>query len=192
MFLILLAFVPFVMGFGGFNQLSGDIASRGLRYLLLRTSRLNIVISRFLGTLMFSAVTSLFTVATVVTYLAVRYDIYPIGELAGWGLYCWAALNVFSLPYLGLCTWISASIASPFGALALSQVAIYVPIVTLKFLGMNRAFDFDWLDRLTPWGWRTDLLHPDWGTVGLSAAVLLGFTALFAFLGTRHFLKRDL
>ena len=39
MFLILLALEPFMMGFGGFNQLSGDIANRGLRYLLLRTGR---------------------------------------------------------------------------------------------------------------------------------------------------------
>jgi hypothetical protein len=192
MFLILLAFVPFVMGFGGFNQLSGDIGNRGLRYLLLRTSRLNIVISRFLGTFLFAALTSLFTAAVIVMYLSVRYDIYSFGDLAKWGLYCWAMLNLFGLPYLALCTWISTAIGSPFGALALSQVAIYVPIVSIKFMAMNRAWDVDWLDRLTPWGWRTQLLHPDWSQVGLAAAVLLGFTSLFFFLGARHFLRRDL
>ena len=71
------------------------------------------------GRFLFSALTSLFTIAVIVAYLAMRYDIYPVGDLATWGLYGWAALNLFSLPYLALCTWISTSVASPFGALAL-------------------------------------------------------------------------
>jgi hypothetical protein len=194
MFLVLLFLEPFMMGFGGFNQLSGDIASRGLRFLLLRTSRLSIIVARLLGTFLFSAATSLFTVAVIVAYLAARYQIYPLGDLVGWGLYGWAALNVFSLPYLALCTWISTSVASPFAALAIAQMAIGVPIVAIKYAKtvMPRHVDADWLDRLTPWGWKFDLLHPDPGKVALAAAMMFGFFAIFALLGTRQFLRRDL
>jgi ABC-type Na+ efflux pump permease subunit len=192
MFLILLAFEPFVMAFGAFNQLSGDIANRGLRYLLLRTSRLNIVISRLLGTFLFSAVTSFFTIAVIVAFLATRFEIYPLGDLVTWGLWGWGAINVFSLPYLALCTWISTTIASPFAALAISQLAIGIPIVLLKYAKRPEFGNTEWLERLTPWGWKTDLLHPDLAKVGLAAAVMIGFFLLFAFLGARHFLKRDL
>jgi ABC-type transport system involved in multi-copper enzyme maturation permease subunit len=184
------------MAFGGFNQLSGDIANRGLRYLLLRTGRLNIVVSRLLGTLVFSALTSLFTMVVVIAYLAIRYDIYPVGDLVRWGLYGWGVLNLFSLPYLALCTWISTAIASPFGALAIAQLAIGAPIVLIKYsqmmLDRGGRGGMDWLEKLTPWGWKFDLLHPDAGTAGLAAAVMLGFFALFFLLGARHFLKRDL
>jgi hypothetical protein len=196
MFLILLAFEPFLMAFGGFNQLSGDIANRGLRYLLLRTGRLNIVVARLLGTLVFSALTSLFTMAVVIGYLAIRYEIYPVGDLVRWGLYGWGAVNLFSLPYLALCTWISTAIASPFGALAIAQLCIAVPIVLIKYSQMmlerGNPGGLDWLDKVTPWGWKFDLLHPDAGTVGLAGAVMVGFFAFFFLLGCRHFLKRDL
>jgi hypothetical protein len=194
LFLILLALEPFMVAFGGFNQLSGDIANRGLRYLLLRTSRLNIVLARLIGTFLFSAVTSLFTVAVIVVYLAFRYDLYSVSGLATWGLYGWAALNLFSLPYLALCTWISTLMASPFGALAVAQIVVGIPIVLTKWaqLLMTGRMNLDWLDKLTPWGWKFDLFHPDLAKVGLAAAVMLGFFSLFTFLGARHFLRRDL
>jgi hypothetical protein len=196
MFLILLFAEPFVVGFGAFNQLSGDIANRGLRYLLLRTSRLNIVVARLLGTFLFSALTTLFTMGVIVGYLAIRYGIYPIGDLVTWGLYGWAAVNLFSLPYLALCTWISTTVASPFGALAVAQLSIGVPIVLINYAQLMGSFGesgkLDWLDRLTPWGWKFDLLHPDVGTVATAVGVMLGFFALFFFLGARHFVKRDL
>ena len=68
-----------------------------------------------------------------------------------------------------------------------------MPIVILKQVNtLGFRGEADWLDRLTPWGWKYDLLHPDFGKVALAAAVMLGFFLLFAFLGTRHFLKRDL
>jgi hypothetical protein len=194
MFLILLSFAPFVMAFGGSNQLSGDIASRGLRYLLLRTSRANIVLARLIGTFVFSAATSLFTLALIVGFLAMRFDLYSGWDLVTWALYGWGALCVFGLPYLALCTWISTAVASPFGALAVAQLAIGVPIVLIKYaqlLGTGQL-DLKWLDRLTPWGWKFDLLHPEPAKVVIAVAVMLGFFALFLFLGMRHFLKRDL
>src|SRR5688572_8180791 len=194
MFLILLALEPFMIAFGAFNQLSGDIANRGLRYLLLRTSRLNIIIARLVGTFVFSAATSLFTMAVIVAYLAVRFGLYAVGDLVLWGLYGWAALNLFSLPYLALCTWISTAVASPFAALTLCQLAIGAPIVLIKYMKniFSGRVDLEWLDRITPWGWKFDLLHPDPVKVGIAVAVMLGFFLVFAFLGTRHFLKRDL
>lgn len=194
MFLILLALEPFMVAFGGFNQLSGDIANRGLRYLLLRTGRVNIVVARLVGTFLFSALTSLFTIAVVIAYLGMRYDLYSWGNLAGWGLYGWAALNLFSLPYLSLCTWISTAIGSPFAALAIAQIAVGIPIVLVKWaqLLIGARFDLAWLDRITPWGWKFDLFHPDVAVVGLGTAVMLGFFAAFLSLGIRNFLRRDL
>lgn len=193
MFLILMTLQPFLMGFGGFNQLSGDIANRGLRYLLLRTGRLNIVLARLAGTFIFAASTSLLTVLMVIGYLALRYDFYKVGDLVTWGLYGWGALSVLSLPYLALCTWISTSVASPFGALAIAEMAIGLPIVAINYAQIiSTKSKLDWLDRLTPWGWRFDLLNPDLAKVGIAVAVMLGFFLLFAFLGTRHFLRRDL
>jgi hypothetical protein len=192
MFLILIALEPFMVAFGGFNQLSGDIANRGLRYMLLRTSRLNVILSRFIGTFVFSAVTSFFTIAVVVTYIAIRFDAYSTGALAAWGLWGWAAINIFSLPYFALCLWISTTIASPFAALALAQLATGLPIVVIKLVKARAHGSVEWLDRITPWGWKFDLVHPDAMKVFVAILVMLGFFLLFFLLATRHFLRRDL
>jgi hypothetical protein len=106
-------------------------------------------------------------------------------------------LAIFSLPYISLCTWISTAVASPFGALALAEMAIGGPIVLVKYAKSlvstySPDRDVEWMDRLTPWGWKFDLIHPDFAKVLVAVAVLLGFFAVFAALAIRHFLKRDL
>jgi hypothetical protein len=55
LFLVMLfAFLPFLVFLSGFNQTSGDIGSKGLRYQLLRTERANIFIGRFIATYVFA------------------------------------------------------------------------------------------------------------------------------------------
>ena len=67
-FLVLLFGMPFVISFLAFNQVTGDIQSRGLRYLLLRTERSNIYFGRFLGAAIFSTAVTAVIVATIISH----------------------------------------------------------------------------------------------------------------------------
>lgn len=192
MLLAMLMSFPFVFCLGGFNQTSGDIGNRGLRYLLLRTERPNIFMGRFLGTLGFLAISIGLLVAVLVIYVGAKFNIYPAMDLFLWGLQGFVALMLLALPYVAMCAWISALMDSPFGSLSICLLLTGFPIAFLKMLNFATKSKADWLDRLLPWGWKYDLLAGDLGTRLLAYAAMLGFTGFFLAIGLRGFRRRDL
>jgi hypothetical protein len=188
----LMMFIPFLACYGGFNQTSGDIQNRGMRYLLLRTERANIFFGRFLGVVVFTAIYMFVVLAVVVLYLALKLRIYDAGALAAWGVQGYLALVIGALPYLAICSWISAAIDSPFGSLVLCLLLTGLPIVFMLALAGAVQVDYDTLVRFLPWGWKHDLLHGEPLKRLLAIGVMLGFTSLFTLLGLRTFHRRDL
>lgn len=190
--LLLLMMFPMLICFGGFNQTSGDIQNRGLRYLLLRTERANIFFGRFAGALVFTLLYTGLLIVLVVCYVAFKLQIYGFGELMLWGLQGWVALVFLGIPYLAMCAWISAIIDSPFGSLVLCMLLVTIPVAFVGALAMALRVSYSGLVRILPWGWKYDLLHGDVGTRLLAIVVMLGFTGLFLLLGMRTFHRRDL
>jgi ABC-type Na+ efflux pump permease subunit len=188
--LIMLMLLPYLVCFGSFNQTSGDIANRGLRFLLLRTERPNIYIGRLLGTILFCLSTVIITVFLLVLYIQLKLDIYQGLSLWIWSFQGVLAFFLVCLPIIALCAWISSCIDSPFGSLALCLLAVAFPGIFFYFAGS--ALGIDSLDKLWPTGWKFGMLNSHLGTVSLTALVLLAFTALFLWIGMSKFQKRDL
>ncbi|MCP4847376.1 MAG: hypothetical protein GY899_05445 [Verrucomicrobiaceae bacterium] len=197
--LILLIAVPFTTCFGAFNQTSGDIASRGLRYLLLRTERANIFLGRFVGVLMFTIVSMIGTMLVIILYVQFKVGAYPGVELWSWGFQGLTAVFFLSLPYIALCAWISCLLDTPFGSLAIcllisgfSLVILYLLKLTLLTSTTADPESLAWLFKTVPWGWKYELLDGTPTVRVVAILAMLGFTAAFLFLGLRHFQKRDL
>ncbi|MHC4286369.1 MAG: hypothetical protein ACYSWZ_25890, partial [Planctomycetota bacterium] len=112
--MLLIFGMPFAISFLGYNQVSGDIQSHGLRYLLLRTQRRSIYFGRFLGTVIFSTAVMAIIVLTITFYLGMKTRIYPAGALTLWALHGFLALSILMVPYIAVCSLISASVDSPF------------------------------------------------------------------------------
>ncbi len=189
--MLLLFFLPFLICLGSFNQLSGDIQYKGLRYLLLRTERSNIFLGRFLGTVVFTLGVLALVLLVLFLYLAFKANYYPAGEVFLWLLQGFLALVLFALPYIALCAWISCAVDSPFVALVICELlAIFPPI----FVAIASAIEpnLHVLGWLLPWPFRYTLLHPNPLYWLLAVGDMLLFTSLFVFLGLRHFQKRDL
>jgi len=189
--IVFMAFIPVTACLAGFNQTSGDIASRGLRYLVIRTERVNIVLSRFLGVLLFTGVVTLILVALIALYIGAKFGFYGAGELILWSLQLWIAIVIFSAPYLALCAWISAAFDSAGASLVMT---LLISVLSFSFINAMQAFvaNSGWMDKITPWGWKYDLVHPSAGAVLLAVAVLLTASAALLYLGVRTFQKRDL
>ena len=190
-FLVLLFGMPFVISFLAYNQVCGDIQSRGLRYLLLRTERSNIYFGRFLGTALFSTVVIAAIVATITFYLGVKTRIYPAMELIGWSACGFLALTILMVPYIALCSLISASVDSPFLSLVLAKLAI-AGVLLGGLLGSKAWKPAKYIMYALPWGWQSHLLHPapaHW--LGAVFACLV-YTAVFLMLGYHCFEKRDI
>jgi ABC-type transport system involved in multi-copper enzyme maturation permease subunit len=189
--LLLMFSLPFLITFGSFNLFSGDIGSRGVRYHLLRTERSNIFFGRFLGGALFTVATTVFLLVVIVVYVGWRLDAYSGSGLALWGLRGLLALALVSLPYVALCSWISASIDSPFLSLVAATMVIgAVPLFT--FIGRATWEPLQYLIYALPWGLQNYLLHHEVSVVLGAGTACLGYTALFLFLGYRRFARRDL
>lgn len=190
-FLILVFGMPFAISFLAFNQVTGDIQSHGLRYLLLRTERGNIYFGRFLGTAAFSTAVMAILIATITLYLGLRVRIYPAGALTAWALRGFLALSFLMLPYIAVCSIISASVESPFLSLVLAKLTI-AGVLLFAVLGAMKWEALRLVKYALPWGWQNHLLHPEpshWLAAGLACLL---YMAVFLTLGYIRFETRDL
>ena len=100
--LILLMLLPYLVCFGAFNQTSGDIANKGLRFLLLRTERVNIYMGRFIGTALFNLTTIIASMILLVLYIQFKLGIYNGVDLWIWSIQGGLAYFTLSLPFVAL------------------------------------------------------------------------------------------
>ncbi|MBN2183285.1 MAG: hypothetical protein JW715_15345 [Sedimentisphaerales bacterium] len=189
--LVLLFGMPFVISFLAYNQVSGDIQSLGLRYLLLRTERSNIYFGRFIGTVIFSTIVTAIIVATITFYLGARIRIYPAMALVGWAARGFLALSILMVPYIALCSLLSASVRSPFLSLVLAKLIIAGTLIVALAGGIAWK-PARYLLYALPWGWQSQLMHP--APLHWISAVLgcLAYATVFLMLGYYRFEKRDL
>ncbi|MHC4891070.1 MAG: hypothetical protein ACYTEO_16585, partial [Planctomycetota bacterium] len=190
-FLVLIFGMPFVISFLAYNQVSGDIQSHGLRYLLLRTERSNIYFGRFLGTAIFSTGVMAFLVFTITFYLGMKTRIYPALDLAGWAAHGFVALSILMIPYISVCSLISASVDSPFLSLILAKVTI-AGVLLMGILGSVAWKPAKYLMYALPWGWQSNLLHPAPARFVGAALGCLVYAGVFLMLGYYRFERRDL
>lgn len=183
--------MPLLISFGAFNQTSGDIGNKGLRYQLLRTDRANIYYGRLLATALLNVAVQALVVATVALYLGLKIQIYDGMAIAGWSLQGFIALVILSLPYIAVCAWISAGNDSPMVSLVLCKLVIG-GVLLLAVVGQIFWEPMYFVNYLLPWATQNHLLAPDTLTVLLTAAGCLGYTAVYAWLGARKFQTRDL
>ncbi len=188
--LALLMLLPFLVCFGAFNQTTSDIANKGLRFILLRTERVNIYLGRVMGTVLFSLTTVILIMVLLVLYIQFKLGIYEVGSLWIWSVQGGVAYFMLSLPFVALCAWISSSFESPFGSLLLCLLFTGLPAIFLKML--NRYLDADFSHKFWPTGWKFGMLNSDLTMVLLTGTVLFLFTVGFLMLGLRSFQKRDL
>lgn len=190
-FLILMWGWPFIVAFGAFDLYGGDIASRQLRYQLLRADRSSIFFGRLLGTVVTFVMVLFLLGITVALYMGLKLNVYGWGSLLGWTLYGTLAMVCVSLPFIALCAWISAAVGSSFASLTIVSIIIGgVPLVA-----MIGGFSFEkakYVLYALPWGYQARLFHPEVGQVAAAVGGCLAMTGLFLWLGHRKFTTRDL
>jgi ABC-type transport system involved in multi-copper enzyme maturation permease subunit len=190
-FLIMIFIAPFLVALGAFNQFSGDVQSRGLRYQLFRTERTNIFFGRFVGAVIFAFILMAFIIGIIALYLGLKVNLYEGTALIGWSLRGVFALWIVCLPYIALCSLISAMIDSPFGSLTISSLIIScVPF--FAFIAKTQWEPAGVIKYALPWGVQSYLLHYNPLVVAGAVAACLGYTVVFLLLGHLHFCKRDL
>jgi hypothetical protein len=189
--IMMLAFIPFLGSLAGFNQTSGDIGSKGLRYLLPRTERANIFFGRLIATYLFALAVMTIIVLAVGLYTVVKVRFYPTGDVLFWLARGWLMFAIFLLPWITLSAWISCTIEIPFLSLLVCELGLLVWVIVVLVM-TGRLEEAKYAAYATPWGWKLWLLDPSPVKTLGGIAAMLGFSGLFAWLGARTFDRRDL
>jgi hypothetical protein len=130
-------------------------------------------------------------VATITLYLGMKTRLYPASDLAIWAVQGFLVLSILMVPYIAVCSLISASVNSPFLSLVLAKVVI-AGVLLIAILGSMKWKPAKYILYALPWGWQNNLIHP--ALVHWLGAVLasLAYTAFFLTLGYIRFETRDL
>lgn len=185
--------VPFVGATSAAESLSGDLATRAIRYEAVRTGRLELVTGRFLGQAMLTGVASVVgTVGAWAVGTLYLHGTDPLELAIGlvrMAIRAWA----YSLAYVGMGIGISQWTANPNLArvVAILGVAVTWPLFgTARFEGNDVPGPVaDLMLQILPQGWMPGLWTPAWPVTALACASL-GYA--WVAVGYARFARRDL
>lgn len=187
--------VPFLATFNSAETVSADLRTRAVRFEVVRTGRLELVVGRFAGQALLAAVASLAAVsATWIVGMAfmVGNDPVALAVATTWlSVRAWA----FGLPFIGIGIGASQLTASPAWARVLAVCASGGTWVAYGIArwgeGGRLAIVADIALQVLPQGWILPLWEPGLGWVG-ACVVLLALGLATTGLGYLRFARRDL
>lgn len=197
-FKISLYFIPLYAALMGFDQLSGEIEHRSIRYLAVRARRSSILLGKFAAqaTVLLGLILLTDTLAFAVAKL--QSPELAFTTLLPSLLKFWVAATVFSLAYVALTSVCSSLFSMPAVSLIFNLLALF-GFWLLELVGgyftlsseaeaLHPAAYLKWISPVT---YSDALLHPTLQTFGTGVAAFLAFTAAFLGLGYANLRRRD-
>ena len=188
-FKVTLFFLPVYIALMGFDQVSGEVGPRSIRYLTVRARRSSLLLGKFL-----SQATVLLGLVLIIDLAIFVYAAFTTPDFAPASfalnlLKFWLAAVVFSLAYLALTTFCSGLFRSP--ALSL----IFNIFMLFGFWLVNTVGSFasegnplTYVRYLSPSHYANNLLHPRLAEFAVSGAAYAAFAVVF--LGAALFVLR--
>ena len=190
LFLVFCMIIPSIFVFSSFNQISGDAKNRGLRYILMRTDRHSLFIGKLLGSIVVTFLFLLVLFISILLYVRIKLDLYATYSLIKWGVRGFLGFAVISVPYIALALTFSGLINSGAGALG-STLGLLIIIPLLGRL-LKTIWEPLWIiNLLLPYKLSFFIFHPKGWVVLISAVGLIGYAAIYGFLGLLYFRRRD-
>ena len=186
-FKLTLFFLPAYIVLMGFDQVSGEVGPRSIRYVTLRARRSSVLLGKFLtqATLLLGLV--LVVDLAIFLYAKLSTPEFGFGLMALSLLRFWVAAVVYSLAYIALTTLCSTLFRSPGVSLVFNFIVLFV-FWMVDVIAGSLASPASYLRYLSPSAYSMNLLHPQPGQFGLSALAYAGFALLF--LGAAHLTLR--
>lgn len=184
-----LLFLPAYVALMGFDQLSGEVGPRSMRYLTVRARRSSVLLGKFLSqaTLLLGLV--LIIDLAIFIYARIINPDFGFGVLVVNLLKYWLAAIVYSLAYVALTTLCSSLFRSPAVSLVFNFILLFV-FWLMDTIGSIVGEDnpLRYLGYLSPSNYSGNLLHPALAEFSASGAAYAGFATLF--LGAAYVILR--
>ena len=181
-FFLGLFFLPLYVALMGFDQVSGEVGTRSIRYLTVRSRRSSILLGKLLAqaTVMLSLMLALDLGLCVYAWLTT-----PGFGAADFGLHLgrfWLASTAFAFAFLSLTSLCSCLTTSPPVSLLTNLGVLLFSLVLWATSLADEDSPVRVLRHLSPFKYAVDLLDPALAPAATSVAAYAVFTVLF--LGT--------
>lgn len=179
-FKVTLFFLPAYVALMGFDQISGEVAPRSMRYLTVRARRSSVLMGKFLTQASLLVGLVLVIDLAIFVYARVLNPDFGFAALSLNLLKFWLAAIVFSLAYVALTTLCSCVFRSPGVSLIFNFILLFVFWLMDTVgqdegeTGVRRVLGY-----LSPSHYAGDLLHPKITEFGVSGAAYAAFATLF-------------
>jgi ABC-type transport system involved in multi-copper enzyme maturation permease subunit len=184
-----LLFLPAYVALMGFDQVSGEVGPRSMRYLTVRSRRSSVLLGKFLAQATVLLGLMLIIDLAIFLYAYATTPEFTLGAMVLLLLKFWLAAVVFSLAYLALTTLCSSLFRSPAVSLVFNFILLFafwlVDVVGTVAQGRNVV---EYVRYLSPSHYANNLLHPQFTQFGVSGLAYAVFAALF--LGGALFILR--
>ncbi len=169
------------------NQYSSDAARGAFRFILTRTTRTELYLSRFI------AATLLVLICTFITtlwasILALLNNEDELQAIIIFGLQTFTLLSFYSLPFIAFMSVVSVLTRSAFGCLFFGMM-MYVLILTISLLLKE---DISYSIYLIPSGIKSTLININMENIFISIAALSCYTLVYFACGWFIFKQRDM
>jgi hypothetical protein len=169
--------MPMLVLLMGFDQISGELSTRSVRYLAFRSRRVSWALGKALAQVVALFGLSLAANVVVLVFCFISLPEVDATTAVSWLVILWLLSVVYGIAYVGLITLVSTLFRTPF----LSLVAGAVALVVLGIAGLMTR----WVDALhplsyaLPGSYSSGLISPNAVVAATSVAALLGFSAVF-------------
>lgn len=187
-FKMTLFFLPAYIVLMGFDQVSGEVGPRSIRYATVRARRSSVLLGKFLtqATLLLGLV--LVVDLGIFLYAKLTTPDFALGLMLLTLLRFWMAAVLYSLAYVALTTLCSTLFRSPGVSLVFNFILLFV-FWLVDVVARALPSPADALRYASPSAYSTNLLHPEPLRFLVSAGAYAGFALLF--LGAAHFILRE-
>jgi len=188
-FALVLGFTPVAALLASVDQTASDIASRHLRFVLLRVDRRTLYLGKTIAAwLFYSCALGVVCLMAISVALSVGTD---FGDAFFYGLRIWLTGSLYSLPFV--CFAGFASALTGHAALAALMVVLYTFIVwTIGSIGSWMSEGADKIGLLMPTYWKYSLLADDMSIILKPVIHSTIFGAIVFALGVYTFRRRDI
>jgi len=174
-----LFFLPLYIALMGFDQVSGEVGPRSIRYLTVRSRRSSVVLGK------------LFAQATVLLGLVLVLDlglcVYAAVTTPGFGfaffmrylVHFWVASMLFSFTFLSLTSLCSSITTSPAVSLILNLTVLLFSLILWMTALAEQTNPLRNARYLSPLRYSLGLLSPETAQVATSAAAYVVFSVIF-------------
>jgi ABC-2 type transport system permease protein len=184
-----LLFLPLLTTLMGFDQISGELQSRSLRFVSLRARRGSLLAGKVLAqaALLF-ALTAVVNLG-IFAYAAASTEGFQVGVGLAAMIRFWLLGLVYASAYIGLVALCSTLFRAPIVSLLIALCALFAFWLT-AFLSRFEAIRF--LGYLVPSHYERGLFSPEWDHVLPSVGAYLAFAVVFLCLAWLSLRARDL